>query len=162
MLFKITLYDEYVFSFISRSHTASFVRTNLAVDPISLSLTHSKIRTELTVATRQVWSNMLVAVSIILIINDYQRSINPTWVLIRFTRMPSLFRCRSRGVSIPRANFSGWSNMLVEVLIVLDYQRSNRSTFVLIVVRFLYLKYTEPDRVFLSSCVIGVVTPSIF
>jgi hypothetical protein len=34
-----------------------------------LSLTRSKIRTELTVATRQVWSNMLVKVLISLIIN---------------------------------------------------------------------------------------------
>ena len=71
MLFKITFYYEYAFSFISRSHTASFVRTNLAVDRISLSLTRSKIRTELTVATRQVWSNMLVEELNIL---DYQRS----------------------------------------------------------------------------------------
>ena len=60
-------------------------------------------------------------------------------------------------MSIPRANLSGWSNMLVEVLIILDYQRSNKSTLHSDFVRLLLtlsdylltlsdlLKYMEPD-----------------
>jgi len=60
--------------------------TNWAVDRVSLSLTRSKIRAELTVATRQVWSNMLVEVLIIL---DYQRS-NKSTLHSDFVRLLTL------------------------------------------------------------------------